>query len=121
MGYELHIVKTDDWAEAQKAPLEKSEIDELIASDEELAWSDLNFVDYQESTGEVVRLFAVLWQGAPNFIWNGYEIMCHNPNEAQMYKMAAMAKKLKANLVGNDGQKYVVKRKLLGGKKLVVE
>ncbi len=55
---------------------------------------------------KVTRYFAIQWNGVSCLWWFRDEIRCAGPSEAQVGKMVAMAAKLKANVVGDDGETY---------------
>src|SRR5262249_4073726 len=106
MPYDVHIVKTDSWLDAADDPITKAEVDALIASDSELAWSADDWVDMSEKKGKVTRYFAILWNGQPCFWWYRNEIRCAGPSEEQLAKMVKMARKLDATVIGDDGEEY---------------
>jgi hypothetical protein len=39
MSYDVHIVRTNDWLDAVADPITKLQVDEIVASDPDLAWS----------------------------------------------------------------------------------
>lgn len=107
MAYDLHIVLTDDWTDAAEQPITRERVDALIAADPELAWSTEDFVDMADAPGgEVTRYFAILWRGAPAFLWMAGEITCSSPNAAQVEKMVELASALGAHVMGDDGEVY---------------
>jgi len=119
MAYDMHVVRTKDWLEAATAPITKNEVDILIASDAELAWSTTDYLEMVDD-GVETRYFAILWQGAPCFFWYRDQIQCSGPDEVQQLKLAKIARSLNAYAVGDDGERYEIKRGLFGGEKLVV-
>lgn len=107
MAYDVHIVRTDDWLNAEDDPVTKDEVDALIASDPELSWSTEDYVDMRSGPRtKVVRYFMIRWKGDPCFLWCRHEITCAGPNEAQLGKLVAMAAKLGVNVFGDDGEAY---------------
>ena len=44
MAYDLHIVRAHDWTEAANAPINKQDVDNLIANDPELKWSTTDYM-----------------------------------------------------------------------------
>lgn len=107
MAYDVHIVRTDDWLDAANDPITKPQVDELIASDPELAWSAEDWVDMRDGRGKnVTRYFMILWKGKPCFWWYRDQIQCSGPSEEQVGKMVEMAARLKANVFGDDGESY---------------
>jgi len=107
MAYDVHIVRTDDWLDAAKDPVTKQDVDELIASDPDLAWSTEDWVDMRDGRGKkVTRYFMILWKGQPCFWWYRDQIKCAGPSEEQVGKMVEMAATLTANVLGDDGEAY---------------
>jgi hypothetical protein len=95
----VHIVRTDRWQDAANAPITKNDVDELIVSDSELAWSVAKWHDE-------AKPFTILWQGAPCFWWDRHEIVCEKPSGEQLAKMIDIAVALDANVLGADGTEY---------------
>jgi hypothetical protein len=107
MAYDVHIVRTDTWFDAANDPITKRDVDELIASDSELEWSADDWVDMRDGRGKkVTRYFMILWQGQPCFWWYRDQIKCAGPTEEQVGKMVGMAAKLRAKVLGDDGEAY---------------
>jgi hypothetical protein len=106
MPYDVHIVRTDNWLDTADDPITKPQVDALIASDPELAWSADDWVDMSDEKGKVTRYFAILWTGEPCFWWYRNEIRCATPNQAQRAKMVEMAARLGAKVIGDDGEAY---------------
>jgi hypothetical protein len=106
MAYDLHIVRTQNWLEASRAPITKSDVDALIACDPELAWSTTDYVDMSDDAGAVTRYWMITWRGQPCFWWYRDQIQCSGPNEAQISKLVQMSRVLNAHIVGDDGETY---------------
>ena len=104
MPYDLHIVRTPDLPDTSSAPITKSDVDALIASDPELAWSTTDYVDMRDDAEVVTRYWMIEWQGQSCFWWYLNEIQCSRPNEAQISKLVQMARALGAYVVGDDGE-----------------
>ena len=120
MAYDLHIVRTKDWTEASSAPITKQDVDALIAGDSELAWSTTDYVDMKDTTGVSTRYYMITWQGKPCFWWYRDQIQCSGPDDAQQMKLAQMARALNAHAVGDDGERYEIKKGFFGKEKLEV-
>jgi hypothetical protein len=118
MAYDLHIVRTKTWLEASSAPITKSDVDALIASDPELAWSTSDYVDMSDDAGAVTRYWMITWRGKPCFWWYRDQIQCSGPNDAQLMKLAQMARAINAYAVGDDGERYEIKKGFFGKEKL---
>ncbi|NUM44581.1 MAG: hypothetical protein HUU38_07720 [Anaerolineales bacterium] len=119
MSYDVHIVRTDHWLDADSNPIFKEEVDKLVKNDKELSWSTLDFVEFATEQGNVERYFAIQWKNIPTFYWMKHEIKCSNPSEPQIIKMIEMATHLKARVVGDDGETYQIKKKLFGKPELI--
>jgi hypothetical protein len=119
MAYDLHIVRSADWTDAANAPITKNEVDALISSDSELAWSTSDFVQMKDQTGAVTTFYMIQWNGTSCFWWYRDLILCSGPNEAQVAKLVHMARALNARAVGDDGERYELRQSLLGREKIV--
>src|SRR5687768_13664545 len=105
MAYDVHIVRTQDWLDAANDPITKEQVDALIASDPELAWSTEDWVDMRDGRGQkVTRYYMILWKGQPCFWWYRDQIKCSRPSEDQVGKMVEMAARIRANVLGDDGE-----------------
>ena len=120
MGYDLHIVRTEQWSDAADMPITKTDIDRLIAADGSLSWSTSDYIDMADEDGSTTRYYLINWQGEPAFWWWRNEVRCKNPSDAQTLEMAQMAAALGAFLVGDDGERYELGRTLVGKPKVIV-
>ena len=120
MGYDIHIVRTPDWTESASAPITKEDVDALIAADSELEWSTSDYLDMKDDQGEVTRYYLIKWKGAPCFWWYRDLMQCSNPDEAQQLKFAQMARALSALAIGDDKERYELKKGFFGKEKLVI-
>ena len=119
MGYDLHVVRTENWFDSETDPVTKAEVDHLILSDDSLAWSTADYVDMSDDDGIVTRYYLICWNGQPTFWWYRSEITCKNPDESQVLKLLEIAKALGAMLVGDDCERYELGRSLFGRPKVV--
>jgi hypothetical protein len=120
MAYDLHIVRTKSWLEGSSAPITKSDVDALIDGDPELAWSTTDYVDMSDDAGAVTRYWMITWRGQPCFWWYRDQIMCSGPDDAQLMKLAQLARALNAYAVGDDGERYEIRKGFFGKEKLEV-
>ena len=120
MAYDIHIVRTEHWLEAASAPITKEDVDALIAADAELKWSTTDYVDMKDDAGATTRYYMITWCEAPCFWWYWDQIQCSGADEAQQLKLAQMARALKAIAMGDDGERYELKKSLFGKEKLVI-
>src|SRR5260370_1248024 len=119
MAYDLHIVRTRDWTEAASKPITKEDVDALISGDPELKWSTTDYIDMVDD-GVTARYFMIVWRGSPSFWWYRDQIQCSGADEAQQLKLAQMARALNAHAVGDDGERYELRKNIFGREKLVV-
>lgn len=120
MGYDLHIVRTIHWSDSSSDPITKAEVDRLMASDPSLSWSASDHSDMQESDATIVRYFYIKWNGDSVFWWYRSEIIGKNPTEQQIVKLAQIAQALNARLLGDDGERYMLRKSLWGKPKVVI-
>jgi hypothetical protein len=114
MGYEVHIVRTEDWLNASENPITKEDTNQLINTDKELSWSKEDYFDMKDESGQVTRYYAINWNDTPCFFWYKSQIRCNNPNKEQVIKMVVMSKALGARVIGDDGETYSIKKNILG-------
>jgi hypothetical protein len=100
----VHIVRTDNWLDADRNPITKADVDGLLMRDRELAWKGSDGIRVGLAGGD--RPGLILWNGKPCFWWNRNEIRCEGPNAKQLAKMIEIAIELDANVVGDDGREY---------------
>jgi hypothetical protein len=114
MGYDLHVVRTLDWLEAARSPITREEVDRLVDQDPELQWSPSDYVDMTDNAGEIVRYPLIRWRGNSCFWWYRDQIISKDPDHGQIEKLTRIAGTLKAQVIGDDGEKYVLRRGLFG-------
>jgi hypothetical protein len=119
LAYDPHIVRTTHWLDASTNPISKAEINQLITTDPTLAWSNRDFVDMKSEAGETIRYYMITWDGVPCFWWYRDQIMCSGADEAQIGKLLRIAAALSASVVGDDGEKYELRKTLFGKEKIV--
>ncbi len=119
MGYDIHVVRTKDWTEAANAPITKQEVDSLIAGDSELKWSTNDFIDMKDD-GVTTRYYMIEWRGVPCFWWYRDQVQSSGLDEAQQLKLAQIARSLKALAVGDDGERYEIKKGFWGKERLEI-
>ena len=119
MAYDLHIVRTAHWLDASTDPISKDEINHLITNDPTLAWSNHDFVDMKSDAGETTRYYMIEWNGVSCFWWCRDQIVCSGPDEVQISKLLHIAAALRAVVVGDDGEKYKLRKTLFGKEEIV--
>jgi len=60
----------------------------------------------------------IAWRGQSCFWWYRDQILCSSPDDAQLMKLVQMARALNAYAVGDDGERYEIKKGFLGKEKL---
>lgn len=125
MGYDLHIVRTLDWQEAKESPITKEEVIHLVESDPDLEWSASDYVEMKVEDGELLRYSTkgkvfIKWRGISGFWWHQGEVNCKNPDEGQITKMIHMAQTLNAQVIGDEGERYTLRRSLWGREKIEI-
>jgi hypothetical protein len=120
MGYDVHIVKTNHWLDAKNDPVTKQEVEILVEKDSELTWSQKDHADFTDENGVVVSNFAIIWKNNPCFWWYKDQIMCSHARKEQVIKMVQMSKIIGARVVGDDGERYDVKKNIWGQLNLLI-
>jgi predicted transglutaminase-like protease len=112
-GYDLHITRAKDWTESKKTPISLQEWKEFIKTDKEF-----RLVDAAETknakTAEVLKMQSegmAIWADPKNksecyFYYQEGEISVKNPEERIIDKMKIVAQKLKAKVIGDEGEEY---------------
>jgi hypothetical protein len=119
VAYDLHVVRAVHWTDASEAPITKSEVDAIIEADSELAWSSSHFVQMKDHEGAVANFYMIAWKGVPCFWWYRDQLLCSSPNDAQVVKLVRIAAALGAHVVGDDGERYEIRRSILGKQRVV--
>jgi hypothetical protein len=119
LAYDLHAVRTAHWLDASTNPISRDEIDHLITTDPTLEWSNQDFVDMKSDAGETVRYYMIDWNGVSCFWWYRDQIVCSGADEAQIGKLLSIAVALSASVVGDDGEKYELRKTFFGEEKIV--
>jgi hypothetical protein len=112
-GYDFHITRAKDWTESKKSPITLTEWTEFIKTDKEF-----RLVEAAEAknpkTGEILRLKAegmAVWTDPKDksecyFYYHEGEIRVKNPEDRTIAKMKVVAQKLKAKVIGDEGEQY---------------
>jgi hypothetical protein len=101
MGWELHIVRTENWFDSASNPIRSEEWIQLIHNDEELS------IDTKHGD------FFAIWNGhqardASWLDWDDGRLYTKQPDEALYCKMLQIAKKLDAVVIDDDDRKYLL-------------
>lgn len=106
MGWELHIVRTENWFDSASDPISREEWLQLVNDDEELTVDNVNGDSY------------AIWSGQskhdePWLDWSDGRISTKHPDEALYCKMLQVAEKLNAVVVDDDDHKYLLPSDLM--------
>ena len=91
---DVYIVRTTHWRDAAEDPITKTQLDLLMAADDDLAW------------GQKIKRTPSYWRGSVCFWWTQTGIRYATPTFQQLQKMIDMAIELDANVIGDDGKEY---------------
>jgi hypothetical protein len=98
MGYDLHITRRAAWADDDGPAITLKEWKAYVKSDD----------DVQPDADNGPTDF--LWTGHPKgpkpLWWDRGEVYTKNPDKITISKLVAIAKQLKARVVGDDGEEY---------------
>jgi hypothetical protein len=110
VGYDLHVTRAEDWMDAEQNPIPETEWLAAVQSDAELRVDTDSYYDRRGPNGATVRLHPVAWLGDPSgdtlFWYERGEITTTNPTDEAVAKLKSIASRLRARLVGDDGEEY---------------
>ena len=100
MGYDFHITRAESWTEGERSPITAEEWLGYVASDPELKLAGYNGPHF------------ALWQGKSRhpeawFDWYRGCITTKNPDPPLIAKALEIARRLRARVVGDDGEVYL--------------
>jgi hypothetical protein len=106
----LHITKAKLWTDSEASPIAESAWNQLVASDPDL---EMTGVAEAETPDGVLRYenrgLAVWRHPSGEKVWFDFRrgrVVVKNPDEATIEKMVAVARRLGARVVGDDGETY---------------
>jgi hypothetical protein len=100
MGYDLHIVRTEDWSQRAENPIRLEEWQEYLAHDKDLKLAGING-PYFAVFSDASDVYAGPWLD-----WVDGEIYSKNPSLRMVRKMISIAVKLQAKVQGDEGEVY---------------
>jgi|HubBroStandDraft_2_1064218.scaffolds.fasta_scaffold429235_1 hypothetical protein len=111
VGYDLHITRADNWPHSAENPIAEVEWLALVHSDPTLHVEPRDHLRLRDpDTGALRVLHPVIWVGPDGddvpFWYDKGEITTKNPSEATVAKMKALAKQLRARVLGDDDEEY---------------
>jgi len=112
MGYDLHIIRAEDWTESGSDPITQNEWRGYVESDPEM-----------EMTGRAEAIAGdgshIVYENEGLAVWNGHSdgeehwfdlrdgrVTVKDPDEEIVGKMYRIAEKLGARVQGDDGEFY---------------
>ena len=117
MGYELHIVRNDEWwDEDTGGGIPFDEWSSLLDADDSMRMD--GFAEVSSPDGAKLRIEnegLAVWTGYPanidggNQAWFDFRegrIVCKNPDQDILKKMLEIADALNAKIVGDEGEEY---------------
>jgi hypothetical protein len=66
------------------------------------------------------RYYLICWRGVACFCWYRDQITCATPDEEKTRKLIDIAHRLGAQVLGDDDERYVLSRGLLGRERVKV-
>jgi hypothetical protein len=121
MGYDLHVVRTADWVDAATAPVTRADIDAVVAADPELDWSPTDGATMQAEDGSLTFHPMITWNGESCYWWDKDKIMYKYHKEEHVRKLVELARALSAYVIGDEGERYDLRRDRFGNEQLVTE
>ena len=114
MAYEIHISKTKEWNESEKAPIKPNELIEIINLDPELKSEGQGVEGENPNTGKVIKVntdlsFKYLNKNSKQeYFYHlvGSHVRFKYIDESQIQKAKEIAVKLKAYVQGDEGEYY---------------
>ena len=102
MGYDLHITRKDNWSDNTGPVVDLTEWRRIVDEDPDLVLDP----ESRSETSGAESVFAA-WKGEQGVLWwcRG-EIVTKNPDELLIAKMVQIARRLGANVQGDDGEVY---------------
>ena len=100
MGYDVHITRAAEWFDSETTPISREEWGIMIASDPALGLDPENGPDDFLFTGHPEEPWS-LW-------WHRGRISTKDPDNFTIAKMIALAGRLGARVVGDEGAMYVL-------------
>src|SRR5438552_7834087 len=110
MGYDVHITRKNDWFDEDGPLITEEEWRAYVASDSEMVMSGV--AEHTNAKGEMIRLTHLLlteWRrhSGSSVDWFSYfegSLTVKNPDDECIAKMRQVAGKLRARVVGGDGE-----------------
>ena len=111
MGYDLHITRAERWTESEDSPIRADEWLAVVAADPDFELTGVASVDTPEGSLRYENPGLVRWTGHPDqeevwFDFRDGHVVVKNPDEATIARMIAVAGRLGARVLGDDGETY---------------
>lgn len=116
MGYDVHITRAEDWTESHDFPIPLHEWLAYVRDDGEMRLDRVAIATIKgepvlayENDGLAVWLAYSKHQESGNMAWFDHRDGCvvvKNPDDEILAKMKAIATKIKARVIGDEGEEY---------------
>ena len=104
MGYDLHITRAEDWAEAAETPIDFAEWTTYAETDSRLSVAGtiaLRNHDPQEQS-----VYALSHGDGPTIHWHRGDLVVAGASDADVEQLRPIADALAARVQGDDGEFY---------------
>jgi hypothetical protein len=110
MGYDVHITRASEWSESESSPISLEEWIALVAGDAEMRLTGVAEANTPDAVLRYENPGLAIWTRAPHGgIWFDYRrgrIVVKNPDPEILAKMKQIAEKLRAKVIGDEGEEY---------------
>jgi hypothetical protein len=109
MSYNLYITRADNFWEAKEFPVKESEWRAVAEADPSLQYSIDDYYERRVEDGQAETIHPWLYMSLPETPPLWYEdgaIVAKNPDPRFIVKMVALAAKLDAHVIGEEGEVY---------------
>ncbi len=109
MSYQISITRASDRFSAEQHPISHEEWLQFVEGEPSLETSRTDYTEWKD----IGRIYSTVWlecpdpKNGPNQLhWYDFAITVWHPDEAIIAKMVEIAARLKANVIGEEGEFY---------------
>ena len=109
MGYDVFITRAEHPNESSQHPIPEEDWSALLQSDPSLQVSPTDYYERRAQDGRMERFQMVVWTTHPDrppFMLVDGTVQIKSPDEETIQKMVEMAGRLRARVVGEEGEVY---------------
>lgn len=109
MGYDVFITRAEHLDKNSDQPISETEWKALLQSDSSLEVSPADYFERRTADGKTERFQMVLWTAHPDrppFMLIDGAVQITSPDEKTIQKMVEMAVRLRARVIGEEGEVY---------------